>query len=275
VKEFEMKRFHFVYRFAVALCLLLVAIGGCNQGRAGEMFPPPIGIAGLNVPYVPTPQHVVEAMLDMAQVTSSDYVIDLGSGDGRIVIAAAKRGARAHGIEYNPDLVEFSRRAAAQEGVSAKATFEKADIFESDFSQATVLTLFLGQCLNLDIRPKILDLKPGTRVVSYKFDMGDWKPDQSSIFADSFSSWSAVHLWIVPAKVNGIWKFDDSQISFTQKFQYINGTLTTMGKDMELSGKLDGERVSFTAGGREYTGTVSDNMTSGTHDGGGSWKAVR
>jgi len=214
-------------------------------------------------------------MLDMAQVTSSDYVIDLGSGDGRIVIAAAKRGATAFGIEYNPDLVEFSRRAAAQGGVSAKATFEKADIFESDFSKATVLTLFLGQCLNLDIRPKILDLKPGTRVVSYKFDMGDWKPDQGSIFADSFASWSAVHLWIVPAKVDGIWKLDDGRISFTQEFQHIIGTLTTMGKDMELSGKLDGDKISFTAGGREYTGTVSGNMISGTHDGGGSWKATR
>jgi len=214
-------------------------------------------------------------MLDMAKVTSSDYVIDLGSGDGRIVIAAAKRGATALGIEYNPDLVDFAQRAAAQEGVSAKATFEKANIFESDFSKATVLTLFLGQRLNLDMRQKILDLKPGTRVVSYKFDMGDWKPDKSSIFEDSSSGWSAVHLWIVPAKVDGTWQSDNGQIRFIQEFKNITGKLTMEKKDMELTGRLDGDKISFTAGGTEYTGTVSGNTISGRCAGGGSWKAVR
>ena len=257
-----MKRFH-VYRFAVGLCLLLAATGG--YATATE-YTPESGQPGKDVVWVPTPQVFVDTMLDMANVTASDYVIDLGSGDGRMVITAAKRGARAHGIEYNPDLVEFARRAAVKERVSARATFEHADIFESDFSQATVITMYLLPSLNLRLKPIILDMEPGTRVVSFSFNMGDWKPDQATTRA---------YLWIVPAKVDGIWKFDDGRILFTQEFQNVTGTLTTMGKDMELSGKLDGKTISFIAGGREYTGTVSGNAISGTHDGGGSWKATR
>ena len=262
-----MKRFNFVYRFAVALCLLLVATGECATATE---YTPQSGQPGKDVVWVPAPQVLVDTMLDMANVTVSDYIIDLGSGDGRIVITAAKRGARAHGIEYNPDMVDLARRAAAQEGVSAKATFEKADIFESDFSQATVLTLYLLPSLNLRLRPKILDMKPGTRVVSFSFDMEDWEPDQTTALTEG-----TAHLWIVPAKVDGIWKLDEGQISFAQEFQHIIGKLTTMGKDMEFSGKLDGDKISFTAGGREYTGTVSGDIISGTHDGGGSWKATR
>jgi len=259
-----MKRFYFVRGLTVALCLLLVAMGGHVQESKAN-YAPKSGQRGKDVIWSPTPQERVDTMLNMANVTSADYVIDLGSGDGRIVIAAAKRGATALGIEYNPDLVEFARRAAIEEGVAERAAFEKADIFESDFSQATVVTMYLLPHINLRLRPKILDLKPGTRIVSNSFNMADWKPDKTTARA---------HLWIVPAKVDGVWKFDDGQIRFTQKFQDINGTLTTMGKDMKLSGKLDGDKINFTAGGREYTGTVSGNMISGTHDGGGSWKAA-
>ncbi|MCL1940004.1 MAG: class I SAM-dependent methyltransferase [Desulfovibrionaceae bacterium] len=270
-----MKPFPFLRRVAIALCVLLTVAGECDQARANETYTPQIGQAGKDVIWVPTPQKLIEVMLDMADVAPSDFVIDLGSGDGCIVIAAAKRGATAFGIEYNPDLVEFARRAAAKEGVSARATFEKADIFESDFSKATVLTLFLTPKINLDLRPKILDMKPGTRVLSFDFDMGDWKPDQTRRLKDDSSDMNIAHFWIVPAKVDGTWQLDDGQITFTQAFQNIAGKVTISKKDGELTGKLTGDKISFTAGGTEYTGTVSGNMISGTRAGGGSWKATR
>ena len=221
---------------------------------------------------MPTPHELVDTMLDMANVTPSDYVIDLGAGDGRLVIAAAKRGATALGIEYNPDMVEYARRAAAKEGVSALATFEHADIFESDFSKATVLTLYLLDSLNMRLRPTILDMKPGTRVVSNTFDMDDWESDETTYLAQDAST---AYLWIVPAKVDGTWKLDNGHISFVQEFQNVVGFLTIGGKNTTLAGKLKGDKISFNAGGTEYTGTVSGNTISGTRAGGGSWKATR
>jgi len=274
-KELEVKGFHYIRCFAVALCLLLATTGGYAQW-GDEHYTPMYGQEGKSVVWVPTPQALVDTMLDMAQVTSSDFVIDLGSGDGRLVVTAAKRGATAHGIEYNPDLVELSRRTAAAEGVAEKASFEKADIFESDFSKATVVTMFLLSDLNLRLRPIILDMKPGTRAVSNEFGMGDWSPDQTTILTEGNLGWTTAHLWVVPAEVGGTWQLDNGQISFIQDFQNITGTLTTTkGKNAELTGKLIGDQISFTAGGREYTGTVSGNTISGTHDGGGSWKATR
>src|SRR5690606_33403197 len=156
--------------------------------------------------WVPTPQSLVDAMLDMAELTADDYLIDLGSGDGRTVITAAKRGARAHGIEYNPDMVEISKRAAEAEGVADRATFEQADIFESDFSDATVISLFLLPNLNLKLRPIILDMAPGTRVVSNSFDMSDWEPDDKVHVQESdCNAYCRGYKWIVPAKVEGTW----------------------------------------------------------------------
>src|SRR5918992_5999257 len=146
--------------------LLFSSLGALAQTTTYE---PSVGQEGKDVVWVPTPQVLVDKMLDMAKVTPSDYVIDLGSGDGRTVITAAKRGARAHGIEYNRDMVELSKRNAEKEGVSGKATFAQADLFKSDFSQASVITMFLLPDINLKLRPKILDLKPGTRVVSNSF----------------------------------------------------------------------------------------------------------
>ena len=152
--------------------------------------------------------------------------------------------------------------------------FEKADIFESDFSKATVITLFLLNDINLRLRPKILDMKPGTRIVSNTFDMSDWKPDQTAqIMEDTY--WNTANLWIVPAKVDGTWTLDDGQIKFTQEFQYVTGTLTVGNKEMELTGKLDGDKIRFNAGGTEYTGTVSGSTISGKRTGGGTWKATR
>ena len=170
-------------------------------------FQPQVGQDGKDVIWVPSPQALVDKMLDMAKVTPKDYVIDLGSGDGRTVITAAKRGAKALGIEYNPDMVELSKRNAAKEGVSDKASFIKADLFETDFSQAQVITMFLLSSINLKLRPKILDLKPGTRIVSNTFDMGDWKPDRElDVGSDSgdddmFLS-RKLFLWTVPARAS-------------------------------------------------------------------------
>ena len=256
----------------------------CTQADADEKYAPRLGQAGKDAVWAPTPQVLVDTMLNMANVTSSDYVIDLGSGDGRLVIAAAKRGATALGIEYNPDLVEFARRAATEAGVSTRATFEKADILESDFSKATVITLFMLPDTNLKLRPIILNMKPGTRIVANTYGMGGWEPDQTTNIVEYCpycsveaycSDWHIAHLWIVPARVNGIWKFDEGQIRFTQEFQHVSGNLTTKKAKMKLIGKLDGDKLTFAAGGTEYIGTVSDNMISGTRAGGGVWQATR
>ena len=174
-----MKFVRIIQPFWSTLLLALIFASPTRAQPAKPDYEPRVGQAGKDVVWVPTPQALVDKMLDMAKVTPSDYVIDLGSGDGRTVITAAKRGVRAHGIEYNPDMVELSKRNAAQEGVGDKATFAKADLYESDFSQASVITMFLLPSINLKLRPKILDLKPGTRIVSNSFTMGDWNPDET------------------------------------------------------------------------------------------------
>ena len=212
-------------------------------------YEPERGQSGKDVIWVPTPDTLVNRMLRMAQVTPKDYVIDLGSGDGKIVIAAAREGARGLGIEYNPDMVELSRRRAQQAGVADRARFEKADIFESDFSQATVITMYLLPHLNLRLRHRILALKPGTRVVSHEFRMGRWRPDETAKVGHA-----SVHLWLVPANAGGDWEFSFPQqsgprivrMSFTQRFQYVTGE--ALFKDftaLPSDGKLLGERLSF------------------------------
>jgi SAM-dependent methyltransferase len=213
-------------------------------------------------------------MLDMAKVTPKDYVIDLGSGDGRTVITAAKRGAKALGIEYNPDMVELSKRSAAKEGVSDKASFVKADLFESDFSQAQVITMFLLSSINLKLRPKILELKPGTRIVSNTFDMADWKPDETAKISNC-SSWCTAHLWIVPANVGGIWKTSQGELTLKQTFQIISGTLKNGSVVTQVTGKLNGDEISFSAGEAQYAGQVSGNSIEGTLKSGGKWSATR
>src|SRR6058998_4071562 len=179
----------FQRRTSLALCFLALAAIAYGQAQQGAQFEPQVGQAGKDVVWVPTPQELVNKMLDLAKVTPQDYIIDLGSGDGRTVITAAKRGARAHGIEYNPDMVELSKRNAAKAGVTDKANFVKADLFESDFSQATVITMFLLPDINLRLRQKILDLKPGIRIVSNSFTMGDWKADDTVTVTDDCASY--------------------------------------------------------------------------------------
>src|SRR5574341_473114 len=223
----NIKASRFVRQSLLALCLSVIAASVFAQAQpAQEEYQPQVGQEGKDVVWVPTPQALVDKMLDMAKVTPQDYVIDLGSGDGRTVITAAKRGARALGIEYNPDMVELSRRNAAKEGVGDKAAFVKADLFESDFSQATVITMFLLPEINLKLRPKILDLKPGTRIVSNSFDMEQWKPDETATVSGC-NNWCTAYLWIVPAKVEGTWQLAQGELTLSQSFQMISGALKT------------------------------------------------
>jgi hypothetical protein len=206
---------------------------------------------------------MVEKLLDMAKVTPKDYVIDLGSGDGRNVIAAARRGARAHGIEYNPDLVELSKRSAQKEGVSRRATFETADLFKSDFSKATVVILFLLPEMNLKLRPKLLDLKPGTRIVANTFAMGDWMADETVIAADNCEHWCTARLWIVPAKVAGTWKLPQGELTLNQTYQTLSGTLRSANGALPVSGRLRADQIAFSAGGTQYTGRVDGKTIEG------------
>jgi SAM-dependent methyltransferase len=231
---------------------------------SAQNFEPTVGQAGKDVIWVPTPDDLIQAMLDMAKVTPDDLVMDLGSGDGRIVIAAAKRGARAIGFEFNPDMVALSKKNAEKEGVSAKATFENADIFASDFSIATVITMYLLPNLNLKLRPTILGLKPGTRVVSHAFTMGDWAADQTAE-----RDGRTAYLWIVPAKVEGLWQWPSgtgqAELKLSQQFQLIEGTLKLNGKESPIeNATLAGDRISFSAGGQEYSGQVKGDLIEGS-----------
>src|SRR5687768_14101259 len=205
----------FLRQLTLFLSVFVLAAAVYAQAQPAKDYEPRVGQEGKDVVWVPTPQAVVNKMLDLAKVTPKDYVIDLGSGDGRTVITAAKRGSKALGIEYNPDMVELSKQSAAKEGVSDKASFVKADLFESDFSQAQVITMFLLSSINLKLRPKILELKPGTRIVSNTFDMSDWKPDETAILPGC-NSWCTAHLWIVPAKVAGTWMLPQGELAIKQ-----------------------------------------------------------
>jgi len=259
----------------VLLSALVTTLGSAAyaQGTQTKPFEPTVGQAGKDVVWVPTPEATVAKMLDMAKVTPQDYLMDLGSGDGRTVIAAAKRGLTAKGIEYNPDMVDLAKRNATTAGVTAKATFEKADIFETDFTKANVLTLFLLPQLNLRLRPTILKMKPGTRIVSNTFTMDDWQPDQTETVADC-TSWCTALLWIVPAPVAGTWQLGNDTLTIDQEFQHFTGKL---GSNVVSQGKLNGADISFTIGNQKYAGKVDGNSMSGTITGGsgGSWKATK
>src|SRR5687768_7139089 len=219
-------------------------------------FEPTVGQAGKDVVWVPTPEALVEKMLDLAKVTPQDFLMDLGSGDGRTVIAAAKRGLRAQGVEYNPDMVALSQRNAKAAGVDSKATFVQADLFTTDFSKAQVVTMFLLPSINMRLRPTILNMRPGTRIVSNTFTMEDWEADQTATVEGDCVSWCSAHLWIVPAKVDGTWQTPQGALTLTQKFQVVSGTL---GSTAISGGKLNGDEISFSAGNTKYTGKVQGN----------------
>ncbi len=278
----------------IATCQLLMADSAAASGLSTQhsalstnaQTPPPIkpaqptvGQPGKDVVWVPTAQTLVDKMLDMAKVTPQDYVMDLGSGDGRTVITAAKRGARALGVEYNPDLVELSKQAAIAENVADKAEFVKADLFETDFSRATVITMFLLPDLNLRLRPKLLELKPGTRIVSNSFDMETWTADETFRIGNDCTSWCTALLWIVPAKVEGTWKVGDGELKLMQTFQMLAGTVGLAGATVDISeGRMNGDQISFTTGNARYAGRVTGTTIEGTVRRGETttpWKASR
>lgn len=236
---------------------------------SGE-YEPRSGQPGKDVVWVPTPDEVVEQMLTMASVGPEDYVIDLGSGDGRTVIAAAKKyGARAMGIEYNPDMVTLSRRKAEEAGITDQVEFIEGDIFETDFSQATVLTMYLLPSLNERLRPRILQLPPGTRVVSHAWDMADWEADQMVTIADS-----DVYFWIVPVDVEGNWTIsvggESWKLRLIQDFQLLYGRIRIGDESFRLlDGRVRGTQIHFQfddANGnrRVFSGRVNGKAMEGT-----------
>ena len=241
-------------------------------------YEPVRGQAGKDVIWVPTPEGLIEKMLAAAKVSDKDKVFDLGAGDGIIAITAArKHGAQSVGIEYNPDMAQFARRKVAEAGMTDKVKIITGDIFQEDFSAATVVTLYLMPHLNLKLRPILLNMKPGTRVVSNSFNMGDWEPDETM----SYQHWKAF-FWVVPAQIDGAWLMTGLEggpirLNMSQSFQNIGGTLVRGGQTLSMLGaKLSGDEVKFQfitpdrkvhafsgrVEGRRLTGTVvSDYMT--------------
>jgi precorrin-6B methylase 2 len=260
----------------LVICSMVLSLAAAPAAAQATQAPakpyePQVGQAGKDVVWVPTPQALVDKMLDLAKVTPQDYLIDLGSGDGRTVITAAKRGLRAHGIEYNPDMVELAKRNAMEAGVTEKATFAQADLFQTDFSKAQVITMFLLPSINIKLRPTILNMRPGTRVVSNTFTMEDWQPDQVETVTEC-TSWCTANLWIVPAKVEGSWQTPQGALTLQQNFQMLTGTL---GSTPITEGKLRGEEITFKVGNATYTGRVQGNTLAGTVSGGGKWTATK
>ncbi len=251
----------------IAVVLGFAATAAAQQAP----FEPQSGQAGKDVVWVPTPQVLVERMLDLAKLQKGELHIDLGSGDGRTVITAAKRGATSIGVEYNPKMVELSNFNAKNEGVTGRVTFVNGDLFEYDFSKANVLTLFLLPSINMRLRPTILNMRPGTRVVANTFTMEDWQADETSVVGGDCISWCTAHLWIVPAKVEGAWKMPQGTLTLKQNFQMLSGTL---GSTPIADGKLRGDEITFTAGGQKYTGKVNGNTITGT-SGAGAFTATK
>ncbi|MGE4112237.1 MAG: cyclopropane-fatty-acyl-phospholipid synthase family protein [Burkholderiales bacterium] len=255
---------HSRFRHALVTGLATAAFLCVQPAQAqssGSEFTPHVGQAGKDVIWVPTPKALVMKMLKMADVKPGDVVFDLGSGDGITVITAAKEfGVNATGIEFNPDMVELSKRNAQKEGVADKAQFIRGDIFATDFSKATVLTMYLLPYLNMKLRPTILNMKPGTRVVSHAFTMEDWAPDQT----DSTEGRTA-YLWIVPAKVEGKWKIGQGEMELTQKFQAVEGSYRAGDATWRITNtSLRGDQISFSIGSASYSGRVTGPTMQGT-----------
>jgi hypothetical protein len=270
-----------VLRKFLVLALVLIPVTVLSQEKdKSSGYQPEVGQEGKDVVWVPTPQKLVDKMLDLAKITPEDFLIDLGSGDGRTVITAAKRGTRAVGIEYNPDMVELSRKNAKEAGVGDKAEFINTDLFEYDFSEATVVTMFLLPDINLRLRPKILDMKPGTRIVSNTFTMQDWRWDDFAKIDDNTTNWTTAFLWIVPAKIDGIWTLSGGgTLNFQQEFQKFTGELT-MGKEKVpiTDGVLNGTSITFRAGDVGYKGVVSGKSMEGNYESNGKkvkWSASK
>lgn len=278
---------HWLHPAAAALAALAIALPAAAQKN--KDYEPHVGQAGKDVIWVPTPDEVVERMLRMAQVTANDYVVDLGAGDGKIAIAAAKKfGARALGIEYNADMARHAQRNVERAGVAGRARVVQGDIFVSDFSQATVVTMYLLPALNLKLRPQLLAMRPGTRVVSHSFSMDDWEADETSSLDGR-----RAYFWVVPAAVAGAWTLelagggaaDKLEMTLEQRYQKIEGTValdTVLGGLREA--RLRGYLIAFTyvddkGVRRDFSGRVSGARMEGSFraDNGteGRWTATK
>jgi SAM-dependent methyltransferase len=255
--------------------LLLWASLAANAALAAEPpekpFEPVVGQAGRDVVWVPTPFVLVEKMMDVAKVTPQDFVMDLGSGDGRNIIAAAKRGARALGVEFNPDMVEVSRRAAEKAGVAEKAQFVQGDMYVADISKATVLALFLlPENLN-KLADKFLALQPGSRIVANQFAVSGWEPDETGRVEGDCGSWCTWLLYIVPAQAGGRWRFQKGDLELEQKYQMLTGSYTVDGLVTQISnGRLRGDQITFSLGATQYSGRVNGEAMVGS-----GWNATR
>jgi precorrin-6B methylase 2 len=241
---------------------------------------PQFGQPGKDVVWVPSPDETVALMLDLARVTPDDFVIDLGSGDGRTVIAAAQRGARALGVEYDTDLVALSRAEAARAGVAERARFVQGDMYEADVSQATVLALFLLTENLRKLTPTFLTLRPGTRIVSNTFTIPDWTADATTTRDDPCTAWCTVLLYVVPAQVAGTWRTPDGEVRLVQQVTRVEGTLTTGDAATPLvDATLRAERLAFAANGVRYDVRVEGDTMVGTatREGGNAvpWRATR
>lgn len=257
---------------------VLVAIGWVipDLGVLAQAVPE-VGRPGKDVMWVPSPDPLVDTMLEIAGVTADDVVMDLGSGDGRTVIAAARLGARAIGVEYDPELVEHSRIAAARAGVADRTTFIQADLFEVDLSPATVITMFLLPELNTKLRPRLLTLAPGTRIVSNTWDLEDWPADEM-VQLDPCPGFCTALLWIVPADVAGTWQMPGGVLTLDQRFQVVSGVLDVDGARAPVDdGRLDGTAIEFRVGRTRYRGEVRDGAIEGvaeTDDRRWPWRAT-
>lgn len=251
-----------------AFVLLLTSASAClyaQEVQSEKDYVPQFGEPGKDARWEPTPDIVVEKMLDIAKVTSDDFVLDLGSGDGRLVITAAKRGAKARGIEYNANMIEFSKREALNEGVGDKTEFIQEDLFEADLSEATVITMYLLPRLNLRLRPSLLELKPGTRIVSNSHSMSNWIPDETLTDIKAGDLLWRIYFWIIPAKVEGTWKTPKGELTLSQEFQMVSGTLKTGRKTNTISdGRLNGTEITFSVNDEKYSGRVNGNKIEGT-----------
>jgi len=268
---------------SLAALLLVFPAAAQQKPKPNQAYEPQVGQAGKDVIWVPTPDEVVDRMLRMAQVTANDYVIDLGAGDGKIAIAAAKNfGARSMGIEYNPEMAKHAQGNAEKAGVTARARIVQGDIFVTDFTQATVITMYLLPALNLKLRPQILAMRPGTRVVSHSFTMDDWEADETSSMDGR-----RAYFWLVPANVMGSWTLEVTgggasekmELTLEQRFQKIEGTLALGATQAGLrEARLRGFNIAFSyvdgksvrrdlagrvSGGRMEGGLRADNGTEG------------
>ena len=254
---------------------MTAAAGAALPAETGKPYEPAEGQEGKDVVWVPTPPALVEKMLDMARVTPQDFVMDLGSGDGRNVIAAAKRGARGLGVEYNAEMVALSRRIARKEGVADKAEFVEGDMYEADISRATVLALFLlPENLNR-LASKFLDLRPGTRIVANHFGIDGWDADETGRADGDCGTWCTALLYVVPAKVAGTWRLPQGELTLEQRFQMVSGTLVSRGMRTPIAdGRLRGDQITFKVAGTQYSGRVQGDRIHGNARG-NAWTAIR